>query len=430
MKKKPVIIAVAVVVVAIIIFLNVRSNRTARTVVQVSELEKRNIEKVVTASGTIEPKRRVNVSASAIGKVTRLAVEEGQQVTKGDFLLEIDPADYQSAVDQLEAGIRAGEANLDMQQASLTKAKYDFERARELHTKGFASEEELKSAEVTVDINQARVRSARESLSQQQANLKKARHDLDDVRITAEMSGIITALNVEEGESAIMGTLNNPGTVLLTIADLSEMEAEVQVDETEVIYIKVGQKATVALDAYPDTTFTGLVTEVGNSAIRSLAGLGQESVDFKVVIAITDSIPGIRPGLSASVDITVAEVKDGLAIPIQCLTIRKSGDLRKQTGAGGPADSGAPEKEVATDSAAAAPEEDEEATEIEGVFVVEEDIATFKEIKVGIAGDNYFHVKQGLTEGEQVISGPFKVISEIRDGDPVKIRKKSTTSTK
>ncbi len=418
--KKLIIALVIVVIIAILVILNLRSNRQARTGVYLSEVKKRNIEKIVTASGTIEPKRQVNVSASAIGKVTKLAVREGQHVNKGDFILQIDPTQYQSSVDQLEAAIRAAEATLDMEQATLRKSEYDLKRAEELHTKGFLSDEELKSAEISVEISRARVKTAKETLARENATLKTAKHNLREVRITAEMTGIITALNVEEGESAIMGTLNNPGTVLLTIADLSEMEAEIQVDETEVVYIKVGQKAEVKLDAYPDTTFSGIVTEVGNSAIRSLAGVGQESVDFKVVVAIQDSIPNIRPGLSASVDIVVANVEDGLSIPIQCLTVRKKSDLEKargKTGAGMKADSTSERSEDEDGE-----EDDEE--EIEGVFVVVEGEARFRPVQVGIAGESYFHVESGLEPGEKVVSGPFDVINDLNDGDAVKIREK------
>lgn len=417
--KKLIIALVIVVIIAILVILNLRSNRKARTGVYLSEVKKRNIEKIVTASGTIEPKRQVNVSASAIGKITKLAVREGQHVNKGDFILQIDPTQYQSSVDQLEAAIRAAEAALEMEQATLRKSEYDLKRAEELHAKEFLSDEELKSAEISVEINRARVKTAKETLARENATLKTAKHNLREVRITAEMSGIITALNVEEGESAIMGTLNNPGTVLLTIADLSEMEAEIQVDETEVVYIKVGQKAEVKLDAYPDTTFSGTVTEVGNSAIRSLAGVGQESVDFKVVVAIQDSIPNIRPGLSASVDIVVANVENGLGIPIQCLTVRKKSDLEKGRGKTGAVMKADTTSERSEDEDG---EEDEE--EIEGVFVVVQGEARFRPVQVGIAGESYFHVESGLELGEKVVSGPFDVINDLNDGDAVKIREK------
>lgn len=414
--KKLLIALGVIVVVVILVILNLRSNRKAREGVYLSEVQKRTIEKIVTASGTIEPKRRVNVSATAIGKITKLAVEEGQHVNKGDFILQIDPTQYRSTVEQLDASIRAAEASVEMEKATLMKSEYDRKRAEELHAKGFLSDEELKSAEVTVEINRARVKTATENLAKEKAALETARHNLQEVRVTAEMTGIITALNVEEGESAIMGTLNNPGTVLLTIADLSEMEAQIKVDETEVVYIEVGQRAKVRLDAYPDTTFAGVVTEVGNSAIRSLAELGQESVDFKVVVAIEDSIPNIRPGLSAAVDIGVARVEDALSIPIQCLTVRKMSEIRKTQEKSG--------SEPSVDSTSGGKEEGEAEKEIEGVFVVSGELAHFRPVQVGIAGESYFEVKSGLEEGEKVVSGPFDVINDLEDGAGVIVRKK------
>lgn len=415
---KKVLIAVGgVVVVAILVLFNLRASRGARTAVEVTKVQRRDVTKIVTASGTIRPKRRVNVSASAIGKVTKVAVKEGDVVHKGDFLLQIDPTPYRAAVEQLEAAVRGARASLDLEKAQLEKAQRDLKRSQELSKKEFVSEDELRNAQVTVDVAQARVKSAGESLAQQTASLAKARHDLEEVRITAEMSGVITALNVEQGESAIMGTINNPGTVLLTIADLSEMEAEVQVDETEVVYVHPGQAARVRLDAFPDTTFAGRVTEVGNSAIRSQLGLGQESVDFKVIVAILDSIPSIRPGLSASVDITVAEEHNALTVPIQCLTVRNQSTLKNYKKKEDVDSTSAP----AGSSAAVAGENSGKGADIEGVMVVEDGVAKFRPVRVGIAGENYFVVDSGLEEGESVISGPFKAISDVADGDRVKI---------
>jgi HlyD family secretion protein len=402
--KKPLIAAAVVIVIALLAFLNFKFKKEKLIAVEVEEVARRKVEKIVSASGRIKPKRRVNVSASAIGKVTKIAVKEGDRVEKGDFLLEIDPTEYRTMVDKLESGIRAAQASLAVEQASLKKAEYDYQRAEELYAKGFLSENELKDAAINLKIQRSKVKSAKENLFQQQSALDKARHDLKQVRITAEMSGVVTALNVEEGENAIMGTLNNPGTVLLTIADLSAMEAEVEVDETDVIYVKKGQKAKVELDAYPDTSFSGVVTEVGNSAIPSRGGLEEKSVDFKVVISILDSIPGIRPGLSASTEIKVASIDSALAIPIQCLTVRKKSELEG-------ASSSSKKKEGTADK------------EIEGVFVIEDGTARFRPVTVGLAGKDYFEVEKGLKAGEKVVSGPFKVLKTLADGDKVKIKK-------
>lgn len=414
--KKVIIGIVVVVVVALLVFFNLRAGRRGGVEVEVAEVERRDVTKVVTASGNIQPKRRVNVSASAMGKITRIAVEEGQRVEAGDFLLQIDPTPYESAVQQLEAAIRGARATLDLERATVKKARYDYERALEMHEKDFVSEDALRNARVALEIAEAKEKSAAELLSQHTANLTKARHELEEVRITAEMSGVITALNVEEGESAIIGTINNPGTVLLTIADLSEMEAEVLVDETEVVFIEVGQRAAVSLDAYPDTTFQGTVTEVGNSAVRSQLGLGQESVDFKVVVSIDETIPNIRPGLSASVDVTVAEVFDVLAVPIQCLTVRNESKLE--------------DRDVSSDTTAGGDDGGEKARDVEGVFVVDGDVARFRRVRVGIAGETHFTVEHGLAAGETIVTGPFRAVNDLDDGDPIKVKKSRGESDK
>jgi HlyD family secretion protein len=413
------------VVLAGLVALNLRSRQRSGTEVQVTPAAVRDVTKIITASGEIQPKRRVNVSASAIGKVTRVAVKEGDRVEKGDFLLEIDAEPYESSVDQLTAAVRAAQAAVELEAASLRKAEYDFDRAQQLSEKGFMSETDLKSARSVLEMAQARAKSAEERLAEARAALKKAQHELREVRVTAEMSGVITALNVEEGESAIMGTINNPGTVLLTIADLSEIEAEVRVDETEVVLVRPGQPAVVRLDARPDTTFRGVVTEVGNSAIRTQAGLGQESVDFKVVVALEETIPEVRPGLSASVDITVAQKKDVLTVPIQSLTVRDEARLKRERERGrrksGAGDALADSAEADTSVADAKPRD------IEGVFVVENGVARFRAVKVGIAGQSHFVVESGLAKGERVVSGPFKVIGELRDGERVRIRPEKKT---
>ena len=403
-----------VLLVAIFVVLNLVKGGS-KIEVQTEAVKRRDITKKVSASGNIRAKHQLDVSASSIGKVTAVGVREGDMVNKGDFLLEIDPIGYESVVDQLQAAIRAGEAALGMEEANLEKARYDLAKAETLYKSQIVSEEDLRNARLGVDVSVGRVTSAEENLLQQRANLKKARHDLKEVRITAGISGTITALNVDEGESAIMGTLNNPGTVLLTISDLAEIEAEVLVDETEVVFVKVGQPATVKLDAHPDTTYQGVVVEVGNSAVRSQLGLGQTSVDFKVVVAVEDSIPSVRPGLSASVEIDVAEAKDVLSIPIQCLTLRKKSDL---AGAKAPSDT--------TGSGGETGAEKEDEKEVEGVFIAEGGKAVFKPTAVGIAGSNHFQVITGPAEGEKVVVGPFKAINELKDGDPIKVSEKSS----
>jgi len=418
-KRKVILIGAGVVVLAALMLANLKARDGHRTEVQVTPVTTHDVSKIVTASGEIQPRKRVNVSAGAIGKVTKLAVKEGDHVNKGDFLLEIDAVNFEASVNELEAAVRGAQASVDLEKASLQKAQDDFERAQQLSEKGFMSETELKSADATLEMAQARARNADETLAQTKASLTRARHDLRQMRITAEMSGVITGLNVEEGESAIMGTLNNPGTVLLTIADLSEIEAEVRVDETEVVLVKPGQPAVVRLDARPDTTFNGVVTEVGNSAIRSQAGLGQESVDFKVKVAIKDKIPNVRPGLSASVDITVAEEKGVVAVPIQSLTVRDEARLKRERAHGKVAPKSG---NASTDTTTAKSPTEVKPRDIEGVFVVEKGVAHFRPVRVGIAGQSNVVVTSGLAKGENVVSGPFKTIGDLKDGERVRIK--------
>ena len=419
-KKKIILIAGGGVVLAVLVLANLKARQGHRVDVQVTKVATHDVSKVITASGEIQPKRRVNVSAGAIGKVTRLAVKEGDHVQKGDFLLEIDATNYEASVNEIEAAVRGAQASVELENAALQKAKDDYERAQQLAEKGFMSDTELKSAKSALDMAQARAKSASETLQQTRSSLLKAQHELRQMRITAEMAGVITGLNVEEGESAIMGTLNNPGTVLLTISDLSQIEAEVRVDETEVVLVKPGQPAVVRLDARPDTTFKGVVTEVGNSAIRAQAGLGQESVDFKVKIQIQDEIPNVRPGLSASVDITVAEEKGALSVPIQSLTVRDEARLARERSHGKKA---AKKGDAVADTADAdSTSSDARPKDIEGVFVIEKETAHFRPVRVGIAGQSNFVVKSGLQKGEQVVSGPFKVIGELKDGERVRIK--------
>jgi HlyD family secretion protein len=277
-----------------------------------------------------------------------------------------------------------------------------------LYERGWRTDQEVDAARANYDIAVANHESAKHQIAQQEANLKSAEHNLAEVTIEATMDGIITRLNVEEGESAIMGTTNIPGTVLMTIADLSTIETKVEVDETEVVHVKLGDEAKVTLDAFPDTSYAGAVTEIGNSPILSASATGQQGIDFKVVITILDTIPNVRPGLSADTEITVADRQQVPAIPIQSLTVRRKKDLKGY-------------KEPDSTQAGS----DGENTEIEGVFVVEDGRANFRPVEVGISSQKYFEVVSGLDGGEKVVSGNYRAIRDLRDGQPVKVSKKA-----
>ncbi len=451
--KKLIIVIVGVVVLGVVVGLILRGGNRADAEVEMATVSRENLTATVSCSGTIQPQRSVDVSANVIGTITRLAAVEGQTVQTGDFLLEIDPTEYESAVRALAAAVESGEADLRLADASLEKARQDLDRASELHRQGLASQEQLDAARTNARIEAARVEAARSRLLQVQANLDKAQYDLTKVTMTAPMSGVITRLNVEQGENAIMGTLNNPGTVLLTIADLTTMEAWVRVDETEVVKMALGQPVKVEIDAFPDREYAGTVTEIGNSPLFSNTGANQQAVDFEVKVTLADMIENIRPGLSAKADVTVAERQDALAVPLGAVTVRRfpltgldrkvySGRRGKQQrdALGWRHDSEAADAGDTTtvdngDTTLARHSADPvtdptgnptsetaevERKETEGVFVIVDGFATFRPVKLGIAGEDHFEVLEGLEAEQRLVGGPFRVLRDLREGTFVK----------
>ncbi len=431
--KKIILIAAGLLVVAAIVVSVMRSRDKAEATVEVAKVVRKDLVAKVNCSGTVQPQRKVDVSANAMGTIVNLAVKEGQEVRQGDLLLEIDPSEYQAAVQALEANLRAARADLELAQANLDKAILDRDRARKLFDEGLSSQEQMDAAVTTARIEQARFDAAANRIAQYQANLEKARHDLEKVTITAPMSGVITRLNVEEGENAIMGTLNNPGTVLLVISDLSTMEAWVDVDETEVVGLHGGQRAEVTIDAFPDSTFTGTVTEIDHSPLRVNTGGASEAVEFQVKVTLDDAPAGIRPGLTAKAEITVARRSDALAVPLGAVTVRewplKNSDIRRYRGrrarkqARALDDLGFGARVQVADSTDRAGGEPKR-KETEGVFVVHEGFVVFKPVTLGITGEDDFEVLDGIREGQTVVSGPFRILRELKDGAMVTIQKK------
>lgn len=427
--KKKLFITLGVVLLLAVAGLSLRPRDKAEATVEAGKAACRDLTSIVNCSGTIQPKKQVDVSANAMGTIVHLAVKEGQQVAAGDLLLEIDPAEYQSAVLALEASINSARADLDLAEASLDKARQDNERMRQLFDEGLASEEQLTAARTTEKVEEARVQSARHRITQTQANLATAQHNLQKVTLTAPMTGVVTRLNVEEGENAIMGTLNNPGTVLLVISDLGTMEAWVEVDETEVVNVALGQTAEVTIDAFPSDTFTGRVTEIGNSPLRVATGASGEAVDFEVKITLDQAPPNIRPGLSAKAEITVAERQQAVSVPLGAVTVRelplKDDDIRAYSGKRARLqmealkEVGFTGRDDRPDSAAA---QRIERVDTEGVFLIRDGFVKFVPVVIGIAGEEDFEIVSGLEEGQQIVTGPFRILRELKDGAQVKIK--------
>jgi len=434
-RNKKIVIGVGIVVLlGVVAFVNVKYKRQEGTTVNVEALRKRNLEAIVSASGKIQPHDLVNISADTVGRVTNLAVDEGYRVKKGQFLMQIDPKLLQSAADQAQASLEAARSQMEQLRvasesaaAALKQAQDAYSRQQALWKQGLTTKEQLDIAEQTLKMRQSDANSAakqidtqRLRMNQEQASLESAKYTLSKVRIESPIDGIVTKRNIQEGETVVVGTMNNAGTVLLTIADMSVIEAQVEVDETDIPSVSIGQKAKITIDAMPGKTFSGHVTEIGNSPIASTtSSAATQATNFLVKVKVDDSIPDVRPGFTCTADITTATRNDVVSIPIQATTVRemvvdKNGDIVRDQKAGSAA-----RPKPANVTADLKP--GQERKEIEGVFVVKDNKAVFTPVKTGIAGDKYFEALSGVNAGDQVIIGPFSSVRELKDGAPVKV---------
>ncbi|HYT68968.1 MAG TPA: efflux RND transporter periplasmic adaptor subunit [Vicinamibacterales bacterium] len=434
-RNKKILIGVGVVVVlGAIAFANVKFKRQDGVAVNVEAVQKRDLQAIVSASGKIQPQRLVNISADTMGRVTDLRVEEGQRVKKGDFLLQIDPRNLTTAYNQTAASLAASRSTMEQlrvsiesTKTSLKQAQDNLTRQQQLWKQGLTTKEALENADNTVRMRQADVNSQerqietqRLRMTQEQASVENAKLNLSKVRIESPITGIITRRNIEEGETVVIGTMNNAGTVLLTVADMSVIEAEVEVDETDIPTVQLGQKAKVTIDAMPGKNFTGKVTEIGNSPIQAAGSTSaSQATNFKVKVTIDGEIPEVRPGFTCTAEITTATRKDAVGIPIQATTVRemivdKDGNIVRDESKG-------PAKGRGSAVQAAELKPGQERKELEGVFVVRDNKAIFSPVKTGIAGEKYFEVLSGVKPGDQVIVGPFSSVRELKDAAAVKI---------
>jgi len=395
-RKKKIIVAVVLVLIALIVLVNIGSSNGKSLEVTVEKVQKRDVVEKVSATGEIKPKKNINISTDVAGKILKILVKEGDIVEKGQLLIKIDSAIYEANADRDREIIAQSEAQLISQDANLKKARQYLERRKQLFDEGLIAKELFDDATIQFEIAQANQKASLHFIEQAKASLKSTSDAIRKTSIVSPIDGIVTSLKVEEGEVAIIGTMNNPGTVLLTIADLSVMEAEVLVDETDVVKVKPGKEADVSVDAIPGQLMKGQVTEVGNSAITSSTAASSttatESKDFKTVITLDHPPATLKPGFSATADILIEEKKDVLSVPIAALVILEQDDAKKK---------GAK-------------------VEREGVFIASGGRGVFREVKKGIAGDMYIEIIAGLKENESVITGPFAVLKKLKDGDKVK----------
>jgi HlyD family secretion protein len=434
-RKKIIIGALIVVVLGALVGANVYFKRETGVEVQVEKIKKHDLESIVSASGKIQAKTTVNISANSMGRVTRLAVEEGARVKAGQFLLEIDPR-------SLRTQVVRGEANVSAQQTAVAQARVQLESARtqlklsqdtlkrqqDLWKDQLTTKQDLERAENDVKLRERDVESRQASITmestrvrQTTADLDNAKYNLGQVSIDSPIDGIVTRRNIELGENVMIGTMNNAGTVLLTIADMSIIEAELEVDETDIPNLVLGQTAKVTIDAIQDKSFTAKVTEIGNSPIQATAAAASRATNFKVVVTIEGEIPEVRPGFTCTADITTATRKDVVAIPIQATTVRElvydeKGNVVKEPAA----DKKKPRPGPVAAAAELKPGQTKK--EAEGVFVIKDGKAAFLPVKTGIAGEKFLEVVSGVKAGDEVIVGPFNSVRDLKDGDPVKLQ--------
>jgi HlyD family secretion protein len=373
--------------------------------VTTAKVEKADLVSKVTANGKIQARTKVDLSALVMGQIVNLAVKEGDKVKKGDFLLQIDRAQLAAQAAGREATLAAAQNDLDASRANADQAKRDYERARQNYEAKIIPEADYQHAKAAWDAAAATLAATEHRMKSTLADLDASRDSLSKTTVRSPIAGIVTALPIKEGEVTVIGTMNNAGTQLLTISDMSEVEAVMMVDETSVPQVKLGQKAQLQIDAYPNRKFTGAVTDVGSSPIPKndpdLLSLTQnsEAINFKVRIRLDDPPESIRPGFSVTAEIMTGHVDGAPAIPIQALVVRD-----------------VPRKDKK------APVTGRSETE-EGVYLIKDGKVGFQKVETGLSGELMIEVKSGPKVGQEIITGPFKVLRQIKEGDRVIIEK-------
>ena len=417
--KVGLVVAAVVLLVGGIVAFRINQTRNAATEVRLEQVGRRDLVSAVTASGTIEAKTSVDISADITGRIIEIAVGEGDVVKRGQFLLQIDPAQYEAAVARAQGVVASTQAILLQTKASRDQAQRDWNRAKQLTELGenLIAPEAAEQAQTALEVAEANYQSTKAQLEQSRAGLQEAKDNLAKTRLTAPISGRVVRLAVEEGEVAVPGTFSRETGLLMTVADLSVILAKVQVDETDVVRLKVGDSVEVNIDAYPDTTFSGRVTKVSHSAkltaTQTASGSNDRAVDFDVEITLRRPPSDIRPDLSCTARIVTDTRNSALSIPIIALTVRDHEKIPNESEAGPPVDTLRARFQK---------------REAEGVFIVRDGAATFRPVKVGVAGDEYFEVVDGLREGETIVAGTYQAIRDLKDG--ARVRQADTTKAR
>lgn len=445
-KKVALGLGAGLLLAAIVAFTVYQSRKNVVTV-QTGKALQEDLAAVVSGSGEIKPKTYVNVSANAFGKITKLFVREGDRVKKGQLLAQLEnvqsSADVAATRASLEAArtdaiasaaaLKTAQANLDRSRADDDRAKLDWVRAQGLYKDALiakadydakkaaweAAEAGIAQSQAQVAQSRAQLASAQGRITENQANLRRVTDVLDKTYYYAPFDGLVTNLPVREGETVVIGIQNSPGSTLMTIADMSIITAEVKVDETDIVNVQMGQPAEVTIDAIPNKSFKGVVTEIGNNAVVRSTGVStsqqsiasEEAKDFKVVVTLQNPPENLRPGLSTTAKVTTATRQNALAIPIQALTVRRASELRESK----------PGKGSVQAASLPLPANSDDKKEIQGVFVIRNRRAVFVPVETGISGATDIEVLKGLQKGDEIVTGSYKVLRTLRNGASVRI---------
>src|SRR5881397_835309 len=417
-RNKLLVGAGATVLIVGLVVISAGARRDRGVEVRFEQAGRRDLVAAVTASGKIQPKKKVDISADITGRITHLAVREGDYVQRGQFLLQIDPTIYEANLQRAQALFASSEAGAVQAKANRDQAQRALQRTKDLRAQNpnLISQEQLEQAQTAFDVAEANLTAAQHQVDQARAAVRSASDNLRKTTLLAPMNGRVTRLPVEEGEVAVPGTFSKDVGLLLTVSDLSVIQAKVKVDETDVVRIHLGDSVDVSIDAFPDTSFTGRVTKLSNSSILTAAssatGQNDRAVDYEVEVTLNHPPADVRPDLSATARIITDTRKQALSIPIIALTVREHKPISTEN------------RPVDTSAFA------RKKREAEGVFVVTSGVAAFRPVKVGIAGDEYFEVADGLKEGETIVAGPYQSIRDLKDSARVRPMKAAADTTK
>jgi HlyD family secretion protein len=404
MKRKPLIIGAVAIVMIAIVFASVRSGGAKGTEVHVEPVAVKTIESIVTAPGQIDPKVKVNISAHIVGKIERLYFAEGDTVHRGQKVVDLEKHVYVAQRDRASAQLASQRVEVQRARAALHTAEAAFQRAQNLSKQGIQAQELFDQARLSYDNAVAALAAAQQGVNQAEAGLRQAAEDLSRTAIVSPIDGKVVELNAHEGEVVVTGTMNNPASVIAVIADLSEILVEAEVGETEVVGVRLGQEAKVHVDAVPDHDYKGHVVEIGSSAaVRQGAGSGIRY--FKVKVAIDDSDDRLRPGMTSQVAIVTNRAANVPVVPIQAVVDRIPG-----------------EKAEATDT--------EGKTKKKYVFVADKDKAKQVEVTTGISDATHVVIAKGVKAGDSVITGPFRILKKLNDGDAIQVTKEQKKASK